>query len=107
MSSGGAIARTPSDIELMEYIQITQTIKQLEIRREELKEICIARGSFCSRNFVCSIKDQSRTGLAGLKEVEKALGRSILEYHDLIRISHFKIVNISAVDKMFRLATTS
>lgn len=96
-----------TESELQEYMEVVQTIKELEVRKEELKALLTDRGSFCSRNYVCSVTDQSRTGLVGLEHVEKALGRDILEYHELIRITHFKVVKVSRIAKMFRLATIS
>lgn len=100
-------SRPPTEAELKEYIELTMMIKRLEARRDEIKELCKASGSFCSRNFVLSVTDQSRTGLVGLEFVEKALGREILDYHNLIQTSWFQVVRVSKVAKMMRLATNS
>jgi hypothetical protein len=87
----------PSDLELEEYLVLSAKIKFLEQRVSEIKEACKTIGSFSTDKYVCAVTDQERRGIAGLSEVEKALGKDLLYQHGLIRLTVFQVVRISEI----------
>lgn len=93
------VARTPTDDELKEFIMLQEQVKYLTKRLEELKALCKARGSFSTDRYVCAVMEQQRTGLAGLKEVEKVLGLELLQRFNLIRTSPYLLVKVTPVAK--------
>ncbi len=86
---------THLDEMLQELIALEQDVKIKYKRIEEIKAWCKEQGSFATDHHVCSVKEHTRTGLAGLDVVAKALGRDLLEDLDLIRVSQFLTVHVS------------
>lgn len=86
---------TPTDSDLREFIALQTTIKIMQKRLDEIKEVCKERGSFCSNNYTCTVLVQERLALLGLDHVQKALGKEILEKHELIKMSTFQVVKVA------------
>lgn len=81
---------------LREYIFLKDEIRIKTKRLSEIQTWLKSKGTFSTDLYVCAVKLQTRTGLAGLEVVAEAIGRAILEEHDLIRVSEFLLVNVSA-----------
>lgn len=80
---------------LSELIELEEEVKVASKRIHEIREWCKAQGSFCTEFYVCSVQPRSRTGIAALDKVVKALGRDILEEHELISTSSFSVISVT------------
>lgn len=80
---------------LTEFLSLKQELKLKETRLKEIQTWCKEQGSFATDVYVCSVTDRSRTGLVGLEKAIEALGKELLEQHDLITTSTFSVVSVS------------
>lgn len=92
--------RTPTDLELKEFLELNDTIKQLTKRLDELKEMCRNRGTFHTSRFACVVVEQAQERLAGLSEVCKVYDRGELEMHGLINRSISLIVKVAPMIRL-------
>ncbi len=89
---------TKDDLLLQEIVELEAALKPMVRRLKELKEQCKDKGSFATDIYVCSVKEQTRTGLVGLERAIDALGREMLQSFDLIQTVLFKTVHVSRRD---------
>lgn len=85
------------DKDLKELVELELLVKPMLKRINEIKELCKLQGSFYTANYVCSVKSLERRGLPGLAEVQKAIGKDILEEYGLIKVSSFLIVHVAPI----------
>lgn len=85
----------PTNEELEEYLFLSERIKLLEKRLDEIKKACKECGSFHTDKYVVAVVDQERRGLVGLAQAEKALGLDLLLKHNLINVSVFQVVKVA------------
>lgn len=86
-----------TDKVLDEYLELQEESKAILKRIDEIREALKEKGSFATYNFVCTVWEQERTGIAGLKEVTSAIGMEILMENDLIRTSRFLMVKVAKI----------
>lgn len=80
---------------LNEFITLNEEIKLKTKRLEEIKEACKQKGSFSTKDFVCSIEVQERLGLPGFNEVIRVIERETLEALNLVRKTKVIIVRVN------------
>lgn len=85
-----------NDAVLKELVELEAKAKELASRIDEIKSACKEKGSFGTANYVCVVSTQSRTGLAGLKDVAAVVGQKILEQNNLIKTTEYKVVKVEA-----------
>lgn len=85
----------PTEDQLYEYMFLRDAAKKIDARIKEIKLACKDAGSFCTPNFVCAVYTQEQCRLAGIEEVSHALGRGLLEHHNLINHISFQVVKIA------------
>lgn len=79
---------------LDELMHLEQQSKIIDARITEIRSACKDAGSFSTSKYVCAVTTQTRTGLASLALVETALGRQILEQHNLIKTTEYKTIKV-------------
>lgn len=90
----------PGNDDLKEYLYLKSTIKTLTKRMNEIGEACKEFGSFCTANYVCAVKEQTRTHLAGLDEVKKFFSEETLKTHGLIKVATFKLLDVAPMPEI-------
>lgn len=89
----------PKDSELQELLELEAKVKLMNIRIDEIKNLCKEIGTFNTDKFVCAVTTQTRKGLAGLDEVQKVFGYDTLIQKNLIKVTSFKTVKISMLNQ--------
>lgn len=79
---------------LQEFIRLNREIKEKTKRLDRIRQACKERGSFVTKDYLCAIETQTRTGLPSLDEVTKYISRDTLQGLGLIRTTPVVSVRI-------------
>lgn len=93
-----------TDADLKELLTLEASVRLMNVRIKEIKEACKQIGSFTTQKHMCAVIEQQRTGLVGLSTVELALGRELLNAHNLIQTTAFLVVKVVPLSAMSMLA---
>lgn len=80
---------------LKELYLLEMDVKHKTKQIEFIKDLCKAKGTFSTRNFVVAVNKQSRTGMAPLDKVKAVFGEDVLKEHNLIVTSEYLTVKLS------------
>lgn len=79
---------------LEEYVLLETKIKELTVRRDEIKTTLRSIGTYATNKHVCIVADGKRTTMASVAKCVDALGEILLKRCDLIQINEFTTVRV-------------
>lgn len=85
----------PSNENLKELLELEAEVKIMTARINEIRTQCKEAGTFSSKEYVCTVFTQTRTGLVGLETACIVLGRHKLDELGLIKTTEFQLVKVA------------
>lgn len=81
------------------YFQILETIKDLEAKKEPLRQRLLEKGTHSTTEFIISVQDQTRESLAGFDKFKQAGLESKLRELGLVNRTAYKVLKVTAKTK--------
>lgn len=83
---------------LRELFALEQEVRKKQKRISEIKDLCRLKGSFATKEFVCSVSEVSREIIGPTQKVLQVFGREALEKAELIYTSKFVTIRTTKKD---------
>lgn len=89
----------PTDLELQLLIHFEDLKRRIDKQIHKIKDNCKEYGSFATENYICSVSEHERRGLAGIDQVAAVFGLETLRKHDLVKVTSYKTVEVTKLQK--------